>query len=71
MNNQEEAARIIAISDSRGSFVVGDDGYVVYWPDARDIGACNSWELRVIADELDRRNAAWDEQVQNDPRIGG
>lgn len=66
---QDSNARHIALHDERGDFVTGDDGYVVFWPDGVHVGAFNSHDLRVIAAELDRRNAAWDAQIQSDPRI--
>jgi hypothetical protein len=47
---------------------MGDDGYVVFWPEGKN-GAFTAINLRDIADELDRRNAAWDTQVQTDPAI--
>lgn len=62
--NAFAGAMFVASADSEGEFVTGDDGYVVYWPN-RCPGAFNAWTLRVFADELDRRNAAWDAQVQH------
>jgi hypothetical protein len=44
-------------------WVTGDDGFVVYWPEVNR-GAHSAWSLRAIADELDRRNAAWAERVE-------
>jgi len=58
-----EHARILAEADKRKEFVTGEDGYVVYWP-AKLGGAYSSWVMRLIADELDRRNADWDRQMQ-------
>ena len=46
-------------------FVTGDDGYVVYWPTDKRGGALSAWVLRVIADYLDARNAAWDAIVMS------
>lgn len=66
--NTFAAAMFIATADSEGEFVTADDGYVVYWPNGCP-GAFNAWTLRAFADELDRRNAAWDAQVQSDHAI--
>lgn len=44
-------------------FITLDDGYLYYEPKP-DCGALSAWALRVIADELDRRNASWDAQVR-------
>jgi hypothetical protein len=54
-------AKIIATTDSRGDFSPSDDGYMYYWSKH---GALSAWELRVLADELDKRNTAWDAEVQ-------
>lgn len=62
--NAVAAAMFIASADSEGELVSGDDGYVVYWPKGCH-GAFNAWTLRAFADELDRRNAAWDAQIQS------
>lgn len=43
-------------------FVTFDDGYIYWWPDVR--GGLSAHDLRVVADELDRRNAEWDKEVQ-------
>lgn len=50
-------------------WVCGDDGYWVYWPEAKNMGAYSAWHLRAIADHLDALNAEWDAIVQNDPLI--
>jgi len=71
MNNEDERERCMKISRERGDFVQGDDGYVVYWPNREFTGALAAHHLRWLADELDELNKAWDEIVQNDPRISG
>ena len=60
---KDEALRIIAMSDEYGDFVTGDDGFVVFWPGAGR-GAFEAWHLRIIADELDKRNAPWAAQIE-------
>lgn len=42
-----------------------EDGYKVYWIENR--GFLTATQLREIADELDRLNKDWDDQVKNDP----
>lgn len=60
------AERVLRISTERNEFLTGDDGYVVWWPDGSTHGALVAAELRILAAELDRRNAAWDKQVQEE-----
>jgi hypothetical protein len=50
--------------DELGEFITGDDGYVCYAPNGW--GLLSSWELRTIADELDKRNETWNKQVIED-----
>lgn len=45
-----------------GDLVTGDDGFVLYWPEGRK-GALNAVALRALADELDRRNAPHQAQL--------
>jgi hypothetical protein len=61
---EEERKRVVSISTAREEFVTFDDGYVHFWPDGSPHGALSAWHLRVLADELDRRNRAWDARVQ-------
>lgn len=41
--------------------IVLEDGFYYYWPES--VGAFSSHILREIADELDRLNAPWQEQI--------
>lgn len=61
---EAERQRIIAITDQRSEFVIFADGYTHLWPMGSPNGAWSSWHLRVLADELDRRNRAWDAKVR-------
>ena len=61
--------RVIAMAEERKEFVTLEDGYVYYWPEGSPHGAFPAVALRLLADELDRRNAEWDKQVQSDPAI--
>lgn len=65
---EEERKRIISLSTAREEFVTFDDGYVHFWPDGSPHGGLSAWHLRVLADELDRRNRAWDAHVQGAAR---
>lgn len=65
-----ERQRRMSLLDARKSLVTGDDGYVVFWPTS-NVGAYTSYDLREIADELDKRNASWDAIIQSDPRTSG
>lgn len=60
--NEELLARVIRQADENGEFVTGADGFVVYWPEGQK-GAMEAWYLRHIADELDARNRAWQEEI--------
>ncbi len=45
--------------------VCADDGYYVYWPRNCGKGYLSSYILRTIANELDQRNAAWDQEISD------
>lgn len=53
---------IIAEIEKRDEFILLEDGYLYWWP--AQMGAVDADTLRVIADELDKRNKSWDEVVQ-------
>lgn len=57
---------LIKRCDLRGDFLMGEDGYWVWWPEEGILGFLESWALRVIADELDKRNEDWDKKIQED-----
>lgn len=56
-------SRLIEKLDEGEHLQPSDDGYVVYW-DSK--GYLTASHLREIADELDRRNKTWHEQVMQD-----
>jgi hypothetical protein len=65
--NEEAKARLLKIANERGEFGELEDGYVNWWPtDSSRGGAISAWQLRTLADELDKRNAVWDAVVQTD-----
>lgn len=69
---EQERERRMQISRDRGDFVMGDDGYYVYWPDdgPSGRGALGPHHLRWLADELDKMNAPWDSVVQGHALVG-
>jgi hypothetical protein len=54
---------IITIADDLKEFVALEDGFVYWWPSSQ--GAISSHDLRALADELDRRNEAWQTQLND------
>lgn len=58
-------AFVVSVADARKEFVMVDDGYVHWWPSLKPEmhGALAPYELRILADECDRRNARWHAQV--------
>lgn len=55
--------RVIRMTEERGEFVTGDDGYVIFWPEGKH-GGLSEVDLIILSEELHRRNEAWDAQVQ-------
>lgn len=53
---------VIKCADGAGEFVPLEDGFVYYWPSGS--GALPAVALRALADELDRRNAAWNAEIE-------
>jgi hypothetical protein len=62
--NEETKKRIIEKLDKDNSLQPLDCGYLHFWP-ASWQGAFSADALRVIADELDRRNADWDKKFRD------
>jgi hypothetical protein len=60
---QDNAEKIIKIIEERNEFITCMDGYIYYWPNGFPYGHLSSAQLRIIADELDRRNKPWDDKV--------
>ena len=59
---------IIKKIDKRGEFVYLEDGFLYYAPEGK--GCISAHELRTIADELDKRNKAWEKQIDEYFRSG-
>lgn len=63
ITKREVMSRLIEKLDDEEKLLPSDDGYCVYWADG---GYMTAEHLREIADELDRRNKRWHEQVTQD-----
>ncbi len=61
--NEECRQRVIRTSDERCEFVTDVDGFIYWWPEGSNRGHMASYHLRWIADEMDRRNEAWQKQA--------
>lgn len=62
MTDEESRRRhVVEQCDKHDEIALLDDGYYYFW--IKDRGAMSASELRIISDELDQRNKAWDEQV--------
>jgi hypothetical protein len=57
--------RIIATCEQAIEFHASDDGFIVWWP-AVNRGYLTSDDLRIIADELDARNAEWQRTIEQE-----
>lgn len=56
-------SKIIEMAESLDEFIMLEDGFVYYWPVASK-GAISAQDLRIIAAELDRRNSAWEKDIE-------
>jgi hypothetical protein len=59
-------SRIIEKAIEDDQIDILEDGFE-YWFPAIGLGAYSAHNLRELADELDRRNAAWEKQIKDDP----
>lgn len=62
-DNGDERSRLVAMVEQWKEFITLVDGYVYYWPNPQRAGALSACNLRMIAEELDRRNEAWNREV--------
>lgn len=60
---ESDQERIIRLACEKEEFVTEVDGFVYYWPSREWGGAYSSHVLRILADELDRRNEAWSAEI--------
>lgn len=58
------AARVVKNSEDRGEFLMLEDGFCYYWPNPNNKGAMSSLDLRILSEELDRRNREWNDKLQ-------
>lgn len=58
---KEHIARIIESCDKLKEITPLEDGFLYFW--VKDRGAMSAWDLRIIADELDKRNEPWWEEI--------
>lgn len=54
-----------------GDVVQSEDGFYNFWPESSTGGYWASHVLRAIADKLDELNKPWQDQIDNDPALGG
>lgn len=59
---EEYIQRVLTMLEERKEIVAGDDGFYYYWPEGH--GALSSADLRIIADELERRNAPLEAELE-------
>jgi hypothetical protein len=52
---------IIKIAEASGEFVYLEDGFLYYEP--KGAGVISAHHLRALADELDKRNKKWNEEM--------
>ena len=57
-------ARVLECVTARGEIVVDVDGFQYYWPDGSKHGHLCAAALRIIADELDRLNKPWQDEIE-------
>jgi len=56
-------AELVKKCDDHNEFVTFDDGFVYFWP--KGYGGLDAVCLRIIADELDKRNAEWKQNIDD------
>ena len=61
--NEEHRKRVLECCKEYDEIVPLDDGYRYFW--VKDRGAMSAADLRIVADELDRQNEAWDKIVKS------
>ena len=62
MTDSEYRNRVIASLEQNKDIGPLDDGFQHFW--VKDRGALSATDLRIIADELDARNADWKAQME-------
>lgn len=64
MPSKREQFRQQVVKSVESDFVAAEDGYFYWFPSPG--GMMSEEALRVVADELQKRNAKWDAQVQRE-----
>lgn len=59
--SEQHRKKLLRSCEEYSEFGPCDDGYQYFWIENR--GCLSAEDLRIIADELDRRNKDWDEQL--------
>lgn len=54
-------SEIVKVAEEANEFIQLEDGFWYYWP--QKFGAIPAYQLRQLADELDRRNKVWEESI--------
>lgn len=62
--SEAERLRVLGIAQADGEFVADVDGFVYWWPERK--GHLTAVQLRWLADELDRRNAKLEQQIEKE-----
>lgn len=62
--NESKKQAIIRTSDELGFFYTADDGFVYFWPNGK--GGYDADALRIVANELDCRNADLNERLKQE-----
>ena len=60
---KEFCDRVIQSCERGNQFISLEDGFCYFWIEGH--GALSAEALRVIADELDRRNKGWQGEIDN------
>jgi len=55
--------RVLEVTKEHDEYYLDVDGFYYYWPRGYPYGHSNSAALRIIADELDRINKPWQDEV--------
>ena len=53
---------VVELAEERKEFIQLEDGFWYWWPSVK--GAVPSHQLLAIAEELDRRNAPWEREIE-------
>ncbi len=63
--SDELKERVLSIAKKREEFITDVDGFLYWWPNGSKHGHLSSDHLRILADELDKKNAPWVKQIDD------